>query len=106
MEIEHSMEIEETKTKTPTIIQSSKNKENLPWVEKYRPSHLKDLISHKSIIETVNKFIDEKKLPNLLLYGPPGTGKTSTIVACARQMYGNSYSTMCLEVQPCIIMKN
>jgi len=52
MEIENSMEIEETKTKTPTIIQPSKNKENLPWVEKYRPSHLKDLISHKSIIET------------------------------------------------------
>ena len=31
----------------------------------------------------------EKKLPNLLFYGPPGTGKTSTIVACAKEMYDN-----------------
>jgi len=97
MEIEHEpgMEIEEIKTK-PTVAQ--KNKDNIPWVEKYRPSSLKDLISHKSILETINKFIEEKKLPNLLFYGPPGTGKTSTIVACAKQMYGSSYSTMCLEL--------
>lgn len=75
-----------------------KNKENLPWVEKYRPSSLKELISHKSIIDTITKFIEERKLPNLLFYGPPGTGKTSTIVACAKQMYGNSYHTMALEL--------
>lgn len=29
----------------------------------------------------------ENQLPHLLFYGPPGTGKTSTILACARQMY-------------------
>ncbi len=26
--------------------------QNLPWVEKYRPKHLDDLISHKEIITT------------------------------------------------------
>ena len=26
--------------------------QNLPWVEKYRPKHLDDLISHKEIIST------------------------------------------------------
>lgn len=29
----------------------------------------------------------ENQLPHLLFYGPPGTGKTSTILACAKQMY-------------------
>jgi len=47
----------------------------------------------------VEKFVEEKKLPNLLFYGPPGTGKTSTVIACARQMYGsNLYSSLVLEV--------
>ena len=47
----------------------------------------------------MEKFVEEKKLPNLLFYGPPGTGKTSTVVACAKQMYGsNFYPSMVLEV--------
>lgn len=38
------------------------------------------------------------RLPHLLFYGPPGTGKTSTILAVARQIYGNSLSNMTLEL--------
>lgn len=51
----------------------------------------------------MERFVEEKKLPNLLFYGPPGTGKTSTVVACAKQMYGPSlYNSMVLEVKPCL----
>lgn len=38
-------------------------------------------------IIVVGKFIKEDQLPHLLFYGPPGTGKTSTILACAKQLY-------------------
>ena len=62
--------------------------DNLPWVEKYRPSTLSDVSGHQDIIATINKFIEHNRLPHLLLYGPPGTGKTSTILALARQIYG------------------
>ena len=61
--------------------------ENLPWVEKYRPKKLEDLISHEDILTTIKKFMNEDCLPHLLFHGPPGTGKTSTILACARQLY-------------------
>jgi replication factor C subunit 3/5 len=37
----------------------------------------------------------------LLFYGPPGTGKTSTILACAKMIYGKSYKSMILEVLLC-----
>uniref|UniRef100_A0A182M4X1 Activator 1 subunit 5 n=1 Tax=Anopheles culicifacies TaxID=139723 RepID=A0A182M4X1_9DIPT len=74
-------------------------KSNLPWVEKYRPAKLTDLISHEEIIGTINKFIKEEQLPHLLFYGPPGTGKTSTILACARQLYKpQSFGSMVLEL--------
>ncbi|KAK7597837.1 hypothetical protein V9T40_010062 [Parthenolecanium corni] len=72
---------------------------NLPWVEKYRPSSLQDLISHEDIIRTITKFIDENQLPHLLLYGPPGTGKTSAILACARKLYSpGQFRSMVLEL--------
>ncbi|XP_014210070.1 replication factor C subunit 5 [Copidosoma floridanum] len=72
---------------------------NLPWVEKYRPNKLSDLISHEEIIQTINKFIDENQLPHLLLYGPPGTGKTSTILACAKKLYTpQQFNSMVLEL--------
>lgn len=72
---------------------------NLPWVEKYRPKKLDDLISHEEIIKTINKFIDENLLPHLLFYGPPGTGKTSTILACARKLYTSAqFNSMVLEM--------
>ncbi|CAM9682196.1 unnamed protein product [Rangifer tarandus platyrhynchus] len=72
---------------------------NLPWVEKYRPQTLDDLISHQDILSTIQKFISEDRLPHLLLYGPPGTGKTSTILACAKQLYKDKeFGSMVLEL--------
>lgn len=71
---------------------------NLPWVEKYRPKELQDLVSHEGIKETMLRFIETKNVPHCLFYGPPGTGKTSTVIACARQMYGSKYKSMILEL--------
>lgn len=72
----------------------------LPWVEKYRPKSLADLVAHEDIISIITNLIDNDNLPHLLLYGPPGTGKTSTIVAAAKRMYGSTkaYSSMALEL--------
>ncbi|CAB4065428.1 HNRNPR [Lepeophtheirus salmonis] len=60
---------------------------NLPWVEKYRPKNLSELVSHEDIIGTIRRFVKEKRTPHLLFYGPPGTGKTSAILAAAREIY-------------------
>mmetsp|Transcript_20703 Transcript_20703/g.20052 ORF Transcript_20703/g.20052 Transcript_20703/m.20052 type:complete len:346 (-) Transcript_20703:256-1293(-) len=73
-------------------------RDTLPWVEKYRPNSLEELIAHEEIIHILNKLIDSNRLPHLLFHGPPGTGKTSTIIACAKKMYGPHYSSMCLEL--------
>ncbi|KND04456.1 replication factor C subunit 3 [Spizellomyces punctatus DAOM BR117] len=87
------------KGKGKAVISSlGQERDNLPWVEKYRPASLDDLISHKDIISTISRFIDENRLPHLLFYGPPGTGKTSTILACARKLYGPRYKSMMLEL--------
>jgi DNA polymerase III delta prime subunit len=43
-------------------------------------------------------LIESNKLPHLLFHGPPGTGKTSTIIACAKKMFGDKYQSMALEL--------
>lgn len=53
---------------------ASGKKVSLPWVEKYRPESLDELIAHEDIIKILNKLIESNKLPHLLFYGPPGTG--------------------------------
>lgn len=70
----------------------------LPWIEKYRPKLLDDIISHEQIVHTFKIFIKEKNLPHLLLYGPPGTGKTSLITAYAKELYGEQYQFMVMEL--------
>jgi replication factor C subunit 3/5 len=54
-------------------------KSELPWVEKYRPSTLDDLIAHDDIITILNQLIESNKLPHLLFYGPPGTGNYNAL---------------------------
>jgi replication-associated recombination protein RarA len=53
----------------------------IPWVEKYRPSKLDEVVSQNSVINALQNTKKTGKLQHLLLYGPPGTGKTSTILA-------------------------
>jgi len=70
----------------------------LPWVEKYRPKTLDDVISNNHNIKTLKNLIKNGKLPHMLFYGPPGCGKTSTIHACIKELYGDSASYMVMEL--------
>ena len=97
--MEEKDEINDLKKSTKSTSYPSQELQ-LPWVEKYRPKSLSELIAHEDIISIISNLIDNDNLPHLLLYGPPGTGKTSTIIAAAKRMYGSSkaYSSMALEL--------
>ena len=52
-----------------------------PWVEKYRPNSLNDIVYQETVVNSLRKTKATGKMQHLLFYGPPGTGKTSTIIA-------------------------
>lgn len=53
---------------------------NIPWVEKYRPNCIKNIVLESINKKFIKNVIKNKYFPNMLLYGPPGTGKTTTII--------------------------
>jgi replication factor C subunit 3/5 len=62
----------------------------LPWIEKYRPNHIDDIILEDDTKTMLFEMVNTKNFPNLLLYGPPGTGKTTSII-CLLKMYQDKY---------------
>lgn len=60
----------------------------IPWIEKYRPKKLKNIISQDEGISILLNTLKTGELPHLLLYGSPGTGKTSSILALCNELFG------------------
>ncbi len=61
---------------------------DIPWIEKYRPRKLHEIISQEESINILSNTLKTGELPHLLLYGSPGTGKTSSILALCNQLFG------------------
>ena len=70
----------------------------LPWVEKYRPKTSDEILLDPFIKEKINKMIEIKIIPNMIITGEPGTGKTSTILYLAKHLYQEKYSEYVLEL--------
>jgi DNA polymerase III delta prime subunit len=56
------------------------NTKTIPWVEKYRPTNLNDIVLDHLNKTIIAQIIETNYFPNILMYGPPGTGKTTTII--------------------------
>jgi len=61
-------------------INNNDAKNNIPWIEKYRPNNFDDIVLDPINRKIFDKILEKKYFPNLLFYGPPGTGKTTTII--------------------------
>ncbi len=69
-----------------------------PWVEKYRPQTLEDVVGQKHIIERLKNYVNEEGMPNLMFTGPAGVGKTTTALALVKSILGEYWRQNFLEL--------
>ena len=69
-----------------------------PWVEKYRPQTLDDVVGQKQIITRLEKYVDDNSMPNLMFTGPAGVGKTTTALALVKSILGEYWRQNFLEL--------
>ncbi len=70
----------------------------LPWIEKYRPEKLSDVVGQKNITTRLESYVKNNTMPNLMFSGPAGVGKTSCAVALAKGLFKESFSQNFLEL--------
>ena len=70
----------------------------LPWVEKYRPRYLRDVVCNAATIERLQAIEEHGNCPHLLVSGMPGIGKTTSVHCLAHALLGDAYKEAVLEL--------
>ena len=68
------------KENNSTSKKSSSKSYEQPWIEKYRPIKLEDVVGNDDTLVRLQAIANDGNLPNLILCGPPGTGKVRKLV--------------------------
>lgn len=70
----------------------------LPWVEKYRPKTLIEILGQEKIVSRLKSYVGSRNVPNMLFAGPAGIGKTSAALALSRELFGDGLERNFLEL--------
>jgi chromosomal replication initiation ATPase DnaA len=106
-------QVKQTSNK-PTAM-STVNAYQVPFVEKYRPKTLDDVVGNRETVERLRAMAVDGNVPHLILCGPPGTGKTTSIHALAHELLGlvayknavlelNASDARGIDVRTCLMM--
>jgi replication factor C small subunit len=69
------------------------------WIEKYRPKTLNEVSNQKETVEGIKALLKTPAtMPHFLFAGPPGTGKSTVALCVARQLMGEKFRSLVLEL--------
>lgn len=71
---------------------------NLPWIEKYRPKSLDDIIGNQCANKQFKNIVATGNIPHLLLSGVPGTGKTTSVICLAKVILQDKFHDAFIEL--------
>ncbi|NYT00159.1 MAG: replication factor C small subunit [Methanocellales archaeon] len=68
------------------------------WAERYRPNSLDDVVGQDDITERLKSYVKSENLPHLLFSGPAGVGKTTSAIAIAKELFGETWTNNFTEL--------
>ncbi len=71
---------------------------SIPWIEKYRPKNISDIVLDEYILQQINIFLLDRENVHLLITGVPGIGKTTTVRCIAKKILGENIDKGYLEL--------
>jgi len=98
MEIDEPVDELASSNRPSSKAEESADGNNLPWVEKYRPTYLREIVGNDETVKRLQVIAREGNVPNIIIAGPPGTGKTTSILCLARELLGDNYKEGVLEL--------
>ena len=72
------------------------------WTTDFSPNQLNDVIGNRKVCDVLNKFIETKQIPNILLTGNNGTGKRTIATLFVQSYLGEDYKRGCLKIDGAI----
>jgi len=81
-------------------------RENLLFVEKYRPKTVNDCVLPQKLKKTFLEFVANKDIPNMILSGPAGTGKTTIARALCNELNVDSIIINASEESGIDVLRN
>lgn len=85
-------------SRTVNTLCSAPSGYDLPWVEKYRPTLLEDIVGNTETVERLKIIAKDGNMPHVIISGMPGIGKTTSIHCLARALLGDAYKEAVLEL--------
>jgi len=68
------------------------------WIEKYRPTSLKDVVGQQEIITRLQSYVKTRNVPHLLFSGPPGVGKTAAAISMVKELFADDWRANFIEL--------
>lgn len=60
---------------------------SVPWIEKYRPKTLDEVVGNQAVIDVFKIFAEDKNMPHIIITGTPGIGKTTVANALINHVF-------------------